>query len=359
MEYYVGATFLSIVIAWVIKKFLGFKKHKALKMFVALLPLTIVSALRYDVGWDYMNYTNGYLDYITYGDLHFDEIGFKAILKFLAVFTSDSMILFATFSVLVATFFSLCFKHYGENQHVLQYILLFFMTRYFFCSMNIMRQALAMVMILYAFHFILNKRTIKNFLKFALVILLAASVHKLALIFIPLGLILPLDFKKIFSNKKVLVGMIIILVILIIFIIRSGYLAYFDTMFGNDSSIAISELLICLLLLILGGINYHKLIKEKQNIVFYNLQILAFVACLASPFIPTPDRIIWYFATVSSIFLIPQIIDCYGKTMSLIPIFMIYLFLGVVVFNQVIASDSYNIIPYQSVIEVNELGTGL
>lgn len=354
MEYYIGATALSVVITWVIKKFLGFEKHKALKMFIALLPLTIVSALRYDVGWDYNNYATAYSDYITYGNLHFDEIGFKSIVQFLAVFTNDPTILFALFSIAISVFFSLCFKYFGDNKHAVQYVLLFFMTRYFFCSMNIMRQALAMVMILYAFHFIIEEKTKKNYLKYLVVVLLAASIHKLALIFIPLAFILPLDFKKILSNAKVLIGIIIAAIVLIAFVFRSGYLAYFDSMFGNNGTIAISELLICLAILIFGGINYKKLIQAKQNILFYNLQIAALIVCFMSPFIPTPDRIIWYFATASSIFLIPAIIDCYGKKMLLIPMFVLYAFLGVVVYNQVIATDSYSIVPYRSIIEVNE-----
>lgn len=355
MEYYVGATVISILIAWIVKRFLGFEKHKALKMFIVLLPLTIVSALRYNVGWDYEHYVEAYSGYVSYGDIYFDEIGFRGMIKFLANITEDPTILFATFSVLISLFFALCFKHYGKEKHVLQYILLFFMTRYFFCSLNIIRQALAMSMVIYAFHFILKERNKKNYLKFIIFVLLAASLHKFALVFIPLSFILWMDFKAMLTNIKAIFLIVTALVALTIYVVSSGYLAYFGTMFGNDGTMALSEFLICLIILVFGWIRYKELSKDTQNVLFYNFEIISLFVCLASPFIPTADRIIWYFATLPSVFLIPEIINSYGKKMFLVPAFMIYLFLGVVVFNQTIATDSYDIIPYRNVIEVNEM----
>lgn len=355
MEYYVGATLLSITMAWTIKKIFGFEKHKVLKMFIALLPLTIVSAIRYNVGWDYQNYVDAYSGYIDYGKLYFDEIGFKGIVRFLASMTDDPAALFATFSCLTSLFFALCFKHYGSEKHVVQYILLFFMTRFFFCSLNIIRQALAMVIIFYAFHFILNDNSKKSILKFAVFILLAASLHKLALIFIPLGLILKLDLRKILTNTKVLLLIGVGLIALVIFLVSSGYFAYFDSMFGNDGTIAISELLICLTILVFGWINYRRITENVQNKLFYNFELVGLIVCFLSPFIPTADRIIWYFVTLPSIYLIPEVIDSYGKKMAFIPMAVLYVFLGVVVYNQAIATDSYDIIPYQNIVEVREM----
>ena len=359
MEYYVGATIVSMLIAWGIKKVFGFEKHKMLKMLISLLPLTVISAFRYNVGWDYGSYSEAYSNYIVFGDLYFDEVGFKAIVRLLASFTDDPTVLFAFFSLMTSVFFSLCFKYYGSNKHAVQYILLFFMTRFFFCSLNIMRQALAMVMSVYAFHFIIRERTKWNYAKFVVIILLAASIHKLALIFIPLSFILTVDFKKLLSNVGLLLGIVAVLAVLVVFLVNSGYLAYFYSMFGNDGSMAVSELCICVLILTLGGLNYAKLVESKQNILFYNLEIIGLIACLASPFIPTPDRIIWYFVAVPSIFLIPQIINKYNRKLLLIPAFMIYLFLGIVVYNQAIATDSYDIVPYESVLNVDGFGVGV
>ena len=34
----------------------GKNKNSFMKAFISLLPLTIISAIRYDVGWDYLKY---------------------------------------------------------------------------------------------------------------------------------------------------------------------------------------------------------------------------------------------------------------------------------------------------------------
>lgn len=352
MEYYVGATFLSVVIAFLIKKKFGFEKHKFLKMFISILPLTVISGLRYNVGWDYPNYATAFSNYGIFGKLYFDEIGFKTIVEVLSSITNDYVYLFILFSIAISFFFSKCFEKYGKEKNALTYILLFVLTRYFFCSLNIVRQALAMIMVVYSFCYIKDERNIKNYLKTFAIILLAASLHKFAIIFIPLSLLLPHDFKEILKNKYLYIGLMVVSVTVFVFAVSSGYLSYFDTMFGNDGTVAISELLISLIVILFGLAKYKTLSQEKENVIFLNMEVIALFVCLASPFIPTADRIVWYFNSASSIFLIPAILNQYNrKAIKLGIATIIVTSLGVVLYNQIIRTDSYDVMPYNHVFE--------
>ena len=59
MEIYIGATLLSMFIYFIWNKIS--RKNTFLKIFISLLPMLIISAIRYDVGWDYLKiYTNGF-----------------------------------------------------------------------------------------------------------------------------------------------------------------------------------------------------------------------------------------------------------------------------------------------------------
>ena len=76
MEIYLGATLLSGFIYFVMEKLS--KKRSVVKIMIAFLPMLIVSAIRYDVGWDYLDiYTNGFFligqGYMPY---YFSEIPF-------------------------------------------------------------------------------------------------------------------------------------------------------------------------------------------------------------------------------------------------------------------------------------------
>ncbi|MBR1801895.1 EpsG family protein [Candidatus Saccharibacteria bacterium] len=349
METYALLVAVSLLIAFVVKKNKWFDKHKTLSMFIALLPLTVASALRFNVGWDYESYSRKYQEYNLYGEgaLNFSEPGMNILIRGLSIFTQDWTILFVVFSVATAFFFSRCYAAYGKKEHLMQYILLFFVGRFYFCSLNIIRQALAMMIILYSLNFISKKKRRKeDYIKSIMYILLASTIHQFALIFLPLIFILPLNLRK--KKDYIKFAALFTLVILAIGAIvnTTGYLKYFDLMFGNDGEIVVSELFISIAIILFYLISKRNV---EDSEVFFKMEIIVFIVALLSAFLPTTDRIIWYFS-IQNIFLIPRIIDAYKDIrLKLIVTSVLYVFMGVVVYNQAIRSDSYNVIPYDSV----------
>ena len=81
MEIHLGTTLISCLIYWGMSKLS--KKKTILKIFISLLPIIIAVAIRYDVGWDYLEvYTNGFLVVGKAGNLHhFTEVPFNYLIK--------------------------------------------------------------------------------------------------------------------------------------------------------------------------------------------------------------------------------------------------------------------------------------
>ena len=347
MRTYIIATIMSCLISFIIDKVFGFRKHKVLKMFISLLPLTIIAIFRYDVGWDYLNiYTNGFYWVGKYGLNWFSEPVFNIFISLLYNLFGDPLSLFFFMGIFISYFFSKCFDEFSEDINPIIFIILFVLSRYYFCSLNIMRQALAIMIIIYSTKYIVQKK----FYNYFLCVILASLFHQLSLMFIPLYFVLG----KRFNNKNNLFVLFIVIPIFIIigsfFISKTKYVGYFNSMFGNDGSILFGELIICIgVFLIYFNIKNRILIDDNTNI-FINMQIIGLIIVLLSWKIPTSDRLYWYFG-MQNIFLIPRLLSFYKNQINKIffGLFIIFL-MGITFFTQTYLDDSFSILPYKNII---------
>jgi len=309
---YILGLFISIVLAIIIKAIWGFKTKKTLKMFISILPLTLISAFRYNVGWDYNNiYVNGFYMVGKYNLKWFTEPLFRLIIKVLYNMTGNPLSLFIFMSILTALFFSLSYSRYEKNGNAIIYIVLYVITRYYYCSLNIIRQALAMMIIVYAVSFIKEKK----FWKYLIVILFASGFHMLSLVYIPLYFILDLDMKKKKSILILICSTVLLGISSYLFITKTKYSSYFE---------------------------------DKDLNALYNMELISFIFCIASFILPTGDRIIWYF-TINNIFLVPNMLQL-GKNDYNKMVFSIIIFTSIfMVFVMQSVNDSYAVLPYYSV----------
>lgn len=346
MSIYILATIISIVISIFIEKVYRFKKNRTLKMFISVLPLTIISAIRYDVGWDYLKiYTTGFYMVGQYGVDWFTEGMFRLMIKILYIVFCNPISLFIMFSILISLFFSLCYSNYGKEKNVFIYIILFVISRYYFCSLNIIRQALSMLIILYSLKFAAKK----NFKKYLLYILLAGGFHYTSYMFIPFYFLISKNFK--FKNNMFFALITIPLIILlgIVFISNTKYANYFNTMFGNDGSIYYSELLITSVLVFFGILLYKKIKMDDVMLCMFNMELIAFIMSVISFLLPTGDRIIWLFSIVN-LFYIPKLISYVEKRkLKVLVSTIIYSILLLIFIMQSVYVDSYSVLPYQHI----------
>lgn len=349
MEVYIFACILSILISIVIEKTLGYKKKKIFKIFIALLPLTLVSAFRYDVGWDYVDiYTRGFYYVGKYNIEWFTEKGFLLMVKVLYYVFGNPISLFVLFSCLVSYFFCLCCDKYGKEENIWIYIFMFVISRYYFMSLNIMRQALAVMIILNALYYIKEK----NFKKYILYIFIAFEIHYISIVYLPLYFLLSKKYNRI---KDILFFIFVIPIGIIgiyCFVSSTKYANYFTSMFGNDGSFIVSEIIIPILIIAIRNlfINQDSKNTGMENI-FFNMSIVCLIISLMSSVLPLGDRMIWYFS-MHNMFYVPYLISNIKKqNLRLIIAFVIVVCFTIVCGMQTIWKDSYSIVPYHSIFE--------
>ena len=155
--------FLTIVILG-LSKF----KYKNLSM---IFILFLVSALRFDVGFDFLSYYTsivefkpGDMTYIRFGLLHGALIEFSNRINFTQLY-------FIITSAVMYFFIHLALKNHSKNYFYS--VLIFISIPFFFLmSVNFIKQFTAMAVVLYSTKYILNR----NFIKFSFAIIFAATL---------------------------------------------------------------------------------------------------------------------------------------------------------------------------------------
>ena len=90
MIVYIMAFAISIILIWLSEHKIKSQKYKKLFLVLAVLPLFIISAIRYNVGQDYIKrYTNDYRALASGKDVTNLEIGFKIIDYICLIFTKE------------------------------------------------------------------------------------------------------------------------------------------------------------------------------------------------------------------------------------------------------------------------------
>lgn len=345
---YIIAIGLCIIINTTLKNTRIFK-NRFWEMFVSILPLTIMSGIRFDVGYDYIPiYNNGFFYIGKYNIDYFSEPCFLLLNKLLYFLFKDPLSLFLFMSIILSIFFSLCYKEYDETGNAIPYILLFVLSRYFFISMNILRQGVSMIILLYSVKFAQTK----NFKKYFVCVMLATSIHFFSILYLPIYFILKLDFSKRKNLQWFFVTVPIFLMGIFLLSVISKFSKYFSSMFGNDGTFLIGEMIISITILLTYVFVGTKTNKYKYTDVFMKINIIGFLVLLISPLLPTPDRIYWYFY-IQNIFLIPNLlkINFSDRKNRFIFSSLIYGSILLIFIIQTFSNgDGFSVFPYQDVI---------
>jgi hypothetical protein len=162
---------------------------------IIFVTLFLFSALRYDVGWDYMSY----LGEIKGGVNELKSSRFEPLSKVIllaSAITNFYPLAFIVFAFLTLKVIKMSIDRYSYNS-TMSWLVYYSMPLFFFASLSGMRQSLAAVIILYSFHFAKNKK----FLYFLISIIIASLIHSSALVGF---LILPLTLIPVSRNMNIL-----------------------------------------------------------------------------------------------------------------------------------------------------------
>lgn len=157
--------------------------------------LTLISALRFCVGYDYSLYAGWYyeLNFVDFDELRGGrkEIGLFYLLKLLNIFTSDYAAAFPLISLLIYP--PLMTYIYRHSDAPWISVTAFLGMGLFFNSMNFMRQFIAAVICAFAFEYAVKGCRVR----YLLLILFAAAFHRSALFLLPCFIFVYIDWNMI------------------------------------------------------------------------------------------------------------------------------------------------------------------
>ncbi len=277
--------------------------------------LFMVSALRFDIGNDYRQYTQtAHEAYV--GGYVVTEAGFNVLVRFLYGIMGGEYyeLVFAVFAFVTLYFFLKAF--WRQSVDFSQTFFLFMMMGLYFQTFNTVRYYLALALALYSMKYVLERDGIK----FVFWIVAAAFFHKSVLLVLPMYWIASFAWKKwqiaaglavcalCFAGKGLVLKLALVL-----------YPSYKNTIYLETPSLfdsLFSSLRPLLALVLYGWFVYVQAPRDPKNsdqsweraLRFYGqLNLLALVSGTFFYFLPVVTRISYYFG-VSQLLMIPLIL---------------------------------------------------
>lgn len=269
--------------------------------------LFLLSALRMEVGNDYETYVDT-IHEIYVGGYVVTEPLFNAVVKVLCELSGGEnyLLVFAVFAF--ATIWIFLKVLYEQSNNFPLAFFLFMTLGIYFRTFNTVRYYFVLAITLYSFRYVFRK----EYVKFILLIVLAAFFHKSVLVVIPIYLIANMTWKK-WHMAVLTVGAVGMVACqdLIMKIALELYPSYKDTIFlQTETGLSgnLMSILRCAAVLVLAIICYNEAWKEvPENRFYFKLNFLAILLYLCGSFLPLVGRIGYYLMT-SHVLFIPAIL---------------------------------------------------
>ena len=159
-----------------------FKKISFNSLLFVFMFLFFMSAIRFDVGWDYVNYYNIIEMNIDYYDSQFMRLElFNRYLILLSQYLGFTQLFFIITSFIIIFSFYSTFKKYS-SEVIISTLLFISLPIFFFSSFSIIRQYTAIGIIFYSFRFIQARQSFR----FIIFLVIASCFHKSAIVAFPL-----------------------------------------------------------------------------------------------------------------------------------------------------------------------------
>lgn len=314
---------------------------------IALLPMAVVSAIRHNVGIDYdIIYVRLWNSVIN--GMKFNKeasIGIEILMKISALFTDNYVIFFVVTTLIIFILFFKVLKD-NSNNYCLS-VIIFFVGCYFFESMNLVRQYITMFIFLYAFKYIVEKK----FKEYFISIMIATSIHTIAIIYLPMYFICRLKNVKIQYIAIAISVLLYNIITAIIFKVISytEFSWYFNSRY-DLKSISVIPLLTNSFIWLLAISLYKEEKCDEKYLAMLWIQFMAIFVTIFSKFIPQCDRITIMFSIIQIIF-IPDILSKfkYNSTRYTLTIGIALLYAVIVLYYNVIIKGGYGVLPYQTI----------
>lgn len=348
MTVYWLACFSSVLLMWFVThiKQKNGRAYPLLAALIAAAPLLFISAIRYNVGADYMSYYRYYIDIMNGGGQGRFESLYYSLNVFLASFNLDPEWLF--FAVAAIFLIPTYFRIIKDSPYPGMSVFLLVGMTYYFYLLNGARQMMGAACLLLAAPFVANKQ----FIPFTGLILVATGFHMTSIIFFGLYFLVRLHF-----GVKLLTGTTVLIFLFSQVIGEMGnqilgsfgnYASYIDSAFASRGQ-GYVVLTMNILITIFCTIFYRK--ESGLYKVYYTMQIISLWASALTGTIVLIDRFRMVFG-LADIILIPMAIQQMknrwmriGSATGIVFLYFIYATYTVVVQN------SNTVLPYQTIFD--------
>lgn len=289
----------------------GTQKKKKMLTYIGLLLPILLAGFRYKVGTDFVTYMSLQQKY---GRLPLNSMFNAEVEPIFIIFSKISYLLDMPQLVFILyALFTIYFVYKAveklnlniENNYNIGWVFFVYLFSYYLTSFNIMRQGLAISIVIYAFTYIVEKKIVK----YILTVLLAILCHKTAII------ILPVYF--IYDNKRSVKKQMLICILFLLLVINFENIFTYITnisMFEKYSSYNMhinsnnKTVILNIIISSIYIINFKKLIEKNNDNKFYvTLYVIGCILTVLGYKSPYLKRIADYFL-VSSIYLTPELI---------------------------------------------------
>ena len=335
------------------------KTKKFIYIVLSCILLSLLAGLRnYSIGIDTQQYFSnyyviGFLNNISEISSLRYEYGFSALCYVLNKISSNPQLLIFVTSIFINI--SVCTFIYKNSDNIVLSIILYILFNFFFSYMNIMRQAIAIAIVLFGFEFLKEKK----YIKYIIVVLLASFFHASALLAI---LMIFLKFVK-FDKTTIFTTILVMLIFFVIgrdlFIFLCNFSPRLYEYIGGNYDVsnyfgALFNFLIYIYFFIFGMLllkNYNTdFYKNKEDINNIYIGIIS-IACIFSALIMKVsifNRFLPYF----SIFMVIWIPNCITKVKSSKLRLLCYLTTFSILFTyffiiMLFRPEWYGVVPYE------------
>lgn len=349
--------YVLLILMCLIGQFVNFKKYKSIYYNLVGICLIVVSAIRYDVGTDYINTYCNVFNWISIGLDTYVEEGFALLNKVILLLHGNVQWIFACTSIFIIAAFLFTIKKNVDEKYWFIALFLFICSTVYFATMNVVRQYVAIGILIFGFELLKNKK----YIKYLITVFIAMSFHSAAFIGI-VYMFLYINFK---NKEKILMyifcvsllGLVINvgnLVEKVSFILPARWTWYLTSnFFTNKNNMAILKTFFPNILFIYMYIKREKLRMNDRR--FDNYFIAWFIFVIISNLFSGINVFIrlGQFFDYYIIYIIPLILDLYkGKKIQGTFCFIVILYYLFLTIYSIFISNGHGVIPYKTIFSI-------
>lgn len=305
MVVYIVTFSISILFMYLAYEKKGGKLRERFFLCCSFMGPFLVAAFRRDVGTDYMNYKDIYCNYYDWLDETW-EPGFVGICKLVHNMGLNFQWIMAISAFLIL--FAVYYYINKEAKYPVFSLFIFFSMAYYFQGMNIVRQWLAIGIVMFGFRYLKAGN-----IKFFAYVFLACMFHKSAIVYLAAWIFLRVCWKWYYYFLGA--GILAVMLYFHNFFLNFVYLLYgrgYASGIFSKFNFDLKYIVFYSLLLFLCCLYYKKLLRQdKKNIIFINMVYMILMLYSFCGWLPLISRVIDMFAPMVITF-IPELLLCLG-----------------------------------------------